>query len=163
MAAGLGMLVVGIRRHPDRPAPHGVTRVLGPDALFDALPRADVVVLALPRTEETRAFIGRRELALMKPSSILVNIARGRLVDEDAVADALEHGQIGAAGLDAFHVEPLPSDHRLWTLPNVLITPHSAAFAGDYWTPVVDLFLDNLSRFKRGAPLLNVVDKASGY
>jgi phosphoglycerate dehydrogenase-like enzyme len=99
----------------------------------------------------------------MKSSAILVNVARGKLVDEDALADALERGQLGAAGLDAFRVEPLPAGHRLWSLPNVLITPHSASFAGDYWTPVVDLFLENVARFRRGEPLINVVDKTRGY
>ena len=141
----------------------GVSRVLAPDRLLEGLASADVVVLAVPRTEATRALIGRAELAAMKPSSMLVNVARGRLVDEDALADALEHGQIAAAGLDAFQVEPLPPSHRFWGLPNVLITPHSASFAGDYWTPVVDLFLDNVARFRRGEPLINVVDKALGY
>ncbi len=99
----------------------------------------------------------------MKSSSMLINVARGRLVDEDALADALAAGRIAAAGLDAFRVEPLPPGHRLWGLPNVLITPHSATFTGDYWTPIVDVFVENLGRFRRGEPLLNVVDKARGY
>ena len=163
MALGLGMRVRAVRRHVNAPAPAGLAQIAGPDALPEMLARADAVVLALPTTDETRALIGAAELARMKPSAMLVNVARGRLVDEDALADALERGQLGAAGLDAFRVEPLPADHRLWGLPNVLITPHSASFAGDYWTPVVDLFLENVARFRRGAPLLNVVDKTRGY
>jgi phosphoglycerate dehydrogenase-like enzyme len=99
----------------------------------------------------------------MRPTAVLVNIARGSLVDEAALVNALEAGRIGGAGLDAFAHEPLPPDHRLWQLPNVLITPHTGAFGGDYWAPVVDLFLDNLARFRRGAPLGNLVDKAHGY
>jgi phosphoglycerate dehydrogenase-like enzyme len=161
--AGLGMRVVGVRRQMDAAALPGVSKVLPPDRLLEGLAHADVVVLAVPRTEATRALIGRAELAGMKPSSMLVNVARGRLVDEDALADALERGTIGCAGLDAFQTEPLPAGHRLWGLPNVLITPHSASFAGDYWTPVVDLFLENVARFRLGAPLVNVVDKALGY
>jgi len=163
MALGMGMRVAAVRRHVDAPAPAGLATVAGPDALPEMLTRADVVVLALPTTDETRALIGAAELARMKSSAILVNVARGKLVDEDALADALERGQLGAAGLDAFRVEPLPAGHRLWSLPSVLITPHSASFAGDYWTPVVDLFLENVARFRRGEPLINVVDKTRGY
>lgn len=163
MALGMGMRVTAVRRHVDAPAPEGLATVAGPDALSDMLARADVVVLALPTTDETRALIGAAELARMKSSAILVNVARGKLVDEDALADALERGQLRAAGLDAFRVEPLPAGHRLWSLPNVVITPHSASFTGDYWTPVVDLFLENVARFRRGDPLINVVDKTRGY
>ncbi len=163
MALGLGMRVTAIRRQVEAAPPAELATVAGPEALPELLRRADVVVLALPTTDETRALIGREELARMKSSAILVNVARGKLVDENALADALESGEIGGAGLDAFRVEPLPPDHRLWALPNVLITPHSASFAGDYWTPVVDLFLENVARFRRGDPLLNVVDKTRGY
>ena len=163
MAAGLGMRVTGVRRRPDLPAPPGVSAVVGPDRLLDLLPHADAIVLALPRTEETRALIGFAEFACMRSSAVLVNIARGRLIEEAALVDALTHGRIAGAGLDAFEREPLPAESPLWDLPNVILTPHSAAFGRDYWTPVVDLFLDNMARFRRGEPLLNVVDKTRGY
>lgn len=163
LAAGLGMRVTGIRRRVTEPLPMGVSEVAGLERLVPELGAADVVVLALPRTEDTRALIGSAELAAMKPSGLLVNVARGKLVDETALVEALERGQIAGAGLDAFQQEPLPSDHPLWRAKNALITPHTASFAGDYWRPVVDLFLDNLARFKRGEPLLNVVDKTRGY
>ena len=163
MAAGLGMRVTGVRRRPDLPAPPGVSAVVGPDRLLDLLPHADAIVLALPRTEETRALIGFAEFACMRSSAVLVNIARGRLIEEAALVDALTHGRIAGAGLDAFEREPLPVESPLWDLPNVILTPHSAAFGRDYWTPVVDLFLDNMARFRRGEPLLNVVDKVRGY
>ena len=94
---------------------------------------------------------------------LLVNVARGGLVDEPRSSQALRAGRIAGAGLDAFVREPLPADSRFWRLPNVLITPHSAAFGGDYWAPAVDLFLENVRRFRRGATLLNVVDKVHGY
>jgi phosphoglycerate dehydrogenase-like enzyme len=162
-AAGLGMRVTGVRKRPSLPVPFGVDRILGADQLSEGLREADAIILALPRTEETRALIGRRELEQMKPTALVVNIARGRLVDEEALAEALEAGRIAGAGLDAFHHEPLPPDHRFWRLPNLLITPHTAAFTGDYWTPVVDLFLENLARFRRGDPVLNLVDKSLGY
>jgi phosphoglycerate dehydrogenase-like enzyme len=162
-AAGLGMHVTGVRRRTDAPVPPGVAAVLGPDRLLEGLRDADVVVLAVPRTEETRALIGRTEFGVMKRSALLINVARGRLVDEAALVEALERGQIAGAGLDAFQQEPLPADHPLWRAPNALITPHTASFSGDYWGPVVDLFLDNMARFRRGEALLNVVDKARGY
>ena len=163
MASALGMRVTAIRRRVDATTPGGIRAVAGPEQLADILPSADIVVLAVPTTDETKALIGREELALMKPTAILINVARGKLVDEDALADALEQRKIAAAGLDAFRVEPLPAGHRLWALPNALITPHSASFTGDYWTPVVDLFLANVARFRRGAPLRNLVDKVRGY
>jgi phosphoglycerate dehydrogenase-like enzyme len=84
-------------------------------------------------------------------------------VDEPVLIRALEMGRIAGAGLDAFTDEPLPADSRFWRLPNVLVSPHTAAFAGDYWAPVVDLFVANVARFKRGDALVNVVDKALGY
>jgi phosphoglycerate dehydrogenase-like enzyme len=160
---GLGMHVAGVRRRLDQPVPYGVADILPPEQLHDALGHADIVVLAVPRTTETRALMGDAEFEVMRPSGILVNIARGRLIDDDALVRALESGRIAGAGLDAFHVEPLPDAHPFWRLPNVLITPHTAAFAGDYWPPVVDLFLENMRRYKEGQGLINVVDKRAGY
>lgn len=162
-AAGMGMRVTGIRRRIGEPLPPGVSEVLPPERLREALGTADVVVLALPRTEETRALIGRPEFEAMKRSAVLVNVARGRLVDEAALVEALETGRIAGAGLDAFQQEPLPADHPLWRLPNALITPHTASFSGNYWPPVVDLFLENFARFRKGEALVNVVDKGRGY
>ena len=163
MAAGVGFTVAAIRRRPDLPAPHGISVVVGPDQLIPQLRLADVVILAAPRTSETRVMIGATELAAMKPTAVLVNVARGRLVDEDALVEALESGGLAGAGLDAFVREPLPPDHRLWSLPNLLISPHTAAFGRDYWAPAIDLFLENVGRFVRREPLLNVVDKVHGY
>ena len=163
LAAALGMRVTGIRRRLSEPPPPGVDEVVGMDRLRDLLPLADVVVLTLPRTDDTRALIGSTELAAMKPSALLINVARGRLIDDGALVDALTSGHIAGAGLDAFAQEPLPPAHPLWNAPNLLITPHTAAFTGDYWTPVVDLFLANVARYKRGEPLANVVDKRQGY
>lgn len=163
LASGLGMRVTGVRRQLDRPVPPGVERVVGPEQLHDALAIADAVVLAAPRTFETKAMIGAAEFAVMRPSAVLINVARGRLIDDDAMVDALERGRIAGAGLDAFTREPLPDDHPLWRLRNVLITPHTAAFGADYWDGVVNLFLENVGRFRRGDPLVNVVDQARGY
>jgi phosphoglycerate dehydrogenase-like enzyme len=161
--AGLGMRVLGIRRRPDLPAPSGVAEVGDLTRLPEWLGRADVVVLALPHTDETRVLVGERELGAMRRHAVLVNVARGGLVDEAALARAILDRTIAGAGLDAFVREPLAADSPLWGLPNVLITPHSASFGGDYWGPVIDLFLQNLERFNRGEPLLNVVDKVHRY
>lgn len=163
LGAGLGMHVEGIRRRLDLPAPRGISRVRPLADLHQALAEADIVILALPRTAETKAVIGAGELRVMRRDAVLVNVARGRLIDDRALADALASGEIAGAGLDAFEREPLPADHPFWTAPNLIVSPHTAAFAGDYWRPAVDLFLENVGRFRRGEPLLNVVDKQQGY
>jgi phosphoglycerate dehydrogenase-like enzyme len=163
LGAGLGLNVTGVRRDLSAPTPDGVSRVVAAERLPDELPAADAVVLAVPRTDETRALIGAAELAMMRSSAVLVNVARGALVDEAALAEALAAGRLAGAGIDAFPREPLAADSPWWRVPNLIVTPHTAAFDGDYWTPVVDLFLDNVDRFRRGAPLRNLVDKRRGY
>lgn len=163
LGRGLGMRVTGVRRRIDQPVPDGVEDMYGPDGLRAALARADAVVLAAPKTAQTRAMIGAEELASMRPSAVLVNVARGRLIDDAALVQALERGAIAGAGLDAFAREPLPDGDPLWRLPNVLLTPHTAPFGGDYWEQAVDFFLQNMTRFRRGEPLQNVVDRAGGY
>jgi phosphoglycerate dehydrogenase-like enzyme len=163
LASGLGMRVIGVRKRPDLPVPPGVSVVLPGEQLREGLAEADAIVLAIPRTHDNRVLLGEPEFAMMKPTAILVNVARGQLVDEQVLLEALRTNRIEGAGLDAFHHEPLPPDHPLWTMPNVLISPHMAAFAYEYWAPVVDVFLDNVERFRRGAPLQNVVDKSLGY
>jgi phosphoglycerate dehydrogenase-like enzyme len=160
---GLGMRVIGIRRRVGEPLPPGVAEVFGPDRLKECLGRADAVILAVPRTGETRALIGEAEFGAMRPGAVLVNVARGGLVDATALERAVVAGRIAGAGLDAFVREPLPADSPLWRLPNVIVTPHSAAFGADYWAPAVDLFLENVGRFRRGETLLNLVDKVHGY
>ena len=161
--AALGALVDAVRRHPDRPSDGGLERVLPPDRLPDLLPSADVVVLAAPQTPSTRGLIGATELAAMSAQSILVNVSRGKLVDERALADALISNRIGGAALDVFEHEPLDPDSPLWALPHVLITPHMAGFRPDHWEAVTALFADNLRRFESGQPLRNVVNKKEGY
>ncbi len=99
----------------------------------------------------------------MNPSAVVINVARGTLIDEAALADALATGRLGGAGLDVFTREPLAADSPLWTTPHTILTPHTSAFNGDYWTPAVDLFLANWHRFIAGEPLQNRVDSARGY
>ncbi len=161
--SALGATVRGIRRRAASADVDGVASIHTPDEIAALLPRADVVVLSAPHTRETRGLIGARELAVMSPDSILVNVSRGQLVDEPALLAALGERRIGGAALDVFNDEPLPADSPFWTLPNVLITPHTAGWRPDHWDAAVALFAENLRRFDAGQPLLNVVDKLAGY
>jgi phosphoglycerate dehydrogenase-like enzyme len=158
----LGAVVTGVRRSAGTPPP-GVAAVHPPAALHDLLSEADVVVVSAPHTPATRRLIGHRELSAMRRDAILVNVSRGQLVDEAALADALAGGVIGGAALDVFEREPLPPESPLWSSPNVLITPHTAGFRRDHWDATVELFAGNLRRYERGEPLRNLVDKHSGY
>ena len=134
-----------------------------PDQLCSMLAECDFAVLATPLTNETQALIGREELAAMKPTAYLVNIARGELVDQEALIDALQEGRIGGAGLDATTPEPLPSENPLWCLENVIITPHVSAMTLEYDRRVMSLFKENLRRFLAGEPMINQVDWEVGY
>ena len=161
-AAAMGMEVVAVRRTPQA-APPGVARVYTLPDLETVLEACDVVVVATPLTGETRGMIGGAQVRRMKRTAILINIARGKLLKEAEVADELAKGTIAGAALDVFEHEPLDPASPLWDLPNVVITPHTSAFRPDYWDAAVGLFADNLDRFLRGAPLVNLVDKAAGY
>ncbi len=162
-AASLGMRVVATRFHADRPRPPAVDTVYPPADLPLLLAGSDVVVLALPHTAGTRGLIGSAEIRLMKRDAVLVNIARGRLLRTDELVAELLRGTIAGAALDVFEHEPLDESSPLWDLPNVLITPHTSGFREDYWQAAADLFAENLARYERGEPLLNVVDKLAGY
>ena len=163
LASAFGAAVTGIRRTADAPRPPGVDEVSAPAQLHARLPSADVVVLAAPQTAETVHLMGERELALMKPGAILVNVSRGKLVDEAALVRALTQGRLRGAALDVFEHEPLDPGSPLWHRPDVLITPHVSGFHADYWPQATQLFVDNLRRFVAGQPLANVVDKQAGY
>ena len=134
-----------------------------PDRLHDLLAESDVVLLALPLTDDTRNLVDERALRAMKPNAVLVNVARGGVCDEQALERALRERWIGAAALDVFAEEPLPAGHPLWTLDNVLISPHTSAFSPCYDERVVDLFAENLRRYLAGEPLINPVDKRRRY
>jgi len=162
-AAPFGMRVSAIRRRADQPRPEAVEDVLSPDQLPALLAKSDVVVLSAPLTPETRHLINRDAVNSMKRGAFLVNIGRGRLVDDEAVFEALRDGRLGGAALDVFTREPLDPASPYWDLPNVIVTPHISGAMEDYWTPLVALFAENLRRFEAGQPLLNVVDKSAGY
>jgi phosphoglycerate dehydrogenase-like enzyme len=161
LAAAFGAEVCGIRRHPGPPPP-GVSAVVPPQALHDELPRADVVVIAAPQTAETTHLVAARELRLMKDDAVLVNVSRGKLIDEAALAQELGAGRLHAA-LDVFEHEPLDAASPLWHSPRVVITPHISGLFDGYWPAVTEQFAENLRRFAAGTPLVNVVDKKAGY
>jgi phosphoglycerate dehydrogenase-like enzyme len=158
----LGAHVTGIRRDPNQKVDH-VAEVAPPSSLLRHLGRADVVVIAAPHTRETRGLIDAPAVAAMSPETVVVNVSRGALVDEAALAAALRERQIAAAALDVFEDEPLPSNSPLWNLENVVITPHTSGFRLDHWDAATALFAANLRRFEAGEPLANVVDKELGY
>jgi phosphoglycerate dehydrogenase-like enzyme len=160
----LGATCVGIRRRPERGAPVGFARVAGRDALDRELGVADVVVLATPLTAESKGLLDRDRLARLKAGALLVNVARGALVDEDALAECLRRGSIRGAALDVFREEPLPATSPLWQLRPALLTPHiSPVSPGRFWPRALDLFIENWHRYDRGEPLRNLVDKQAGY
>jgi phosphoglycerate dehydrogenase-like enzyme len=160
--AALGMHVRVMRRHAQR-AVAGAEAVVGPDGLHELLHWADFVVLAVPLTSETRHLIGAGELRAMRSDAFLINIARGDVVDEVALIDALRSGAIAGAGLDVFSSEPLPESSPLWGLPNVVLTPHVSGYTPDYFGKMLAIFRENVGRFLRGERLRNLVDKQLGY
>jgi glyoxylate/hydroxypyruvate reductase len=133
------------------------------DELDQHLPLADVVFLALPATPATAGMFGRERLSLMSPSAIIVNLGRGALIDEDALTSALYDSRLGGAVLDVTQAEPLPSSHKLWTAPRILLTQHTAGGWHAELDAKVDLFLANLELFRRGRALNGIVDWARGY
>jgi phosphoglycerate dehydrogenase-like enzyme len=157
-----GLRVRGIARTP-RATDDVFDRIGGPGDLHAELAEADHVVNVLPRTPDTERMFDAAAFAAMKPTAIFVNIGRGATVDEPALIDALASGRIGGAALDVFDVEPLPADSPLWTMPNVLVSPHRAGDHEDWPRDVVALFVDNLRRYLAGEPLRNVVDVELGY
>jgi phosphoglycerate dehydrogenase-like enzyme len=160
-ATAFGMRVIGTKRTPG--AVPNVERVYPPEALSEVLAAADVVVVALPLTEKTRGLLGEGEFRAMKPGALLINIGRGPIVQEAALIRALQERWIAGAGLDVFEREPLPSDSPLWAIEDVIITPHVSGGWPGYLDAAVPLFCENLARYLRGAPLLNLVDKSRGY
>jgi len=157
-----GMHVTGVdpRR---REAPPGVRKLDGADALDSLLPLADFVVLTVPHTPATEGFMHRARFQRMKRTAFFINIGRGRTTRLDDLVAALRAGEIAGAGLDVFEQEPLPADHPLWTLPGVLITPHTAGRGPHLDDRRCDVLLENCRRFLAGEPLKNVVDKANWF
>jgi phosphoglycerate dehydrogenase-like enzyme len=163
LLAAAGVEVCGAGRPGHRYDVPGVTSYTDSARLADVLPRMDALVLACPLTEATRLLIGAAELALLPRGAVLVNIARGQVVDEEALVESLRTGHLGGAFLDVFTAEPLPADSPLWDMPNVVVSPHSASTVAAENGLITDLFTDNLRRWLAGRPLRNVYDRAAGY
>lgn len=173
--AALGARVLGGVRTPRSRAVEELTAVgsnavLGTAELVHGaegarriLAESDVVVLAVPDTLATRGMIDAAALARMKPGALLVNVSRGKLIDEDALLAALRAGRLRGAGLDVFRTEPLPDGHPLWTAPNVLLLPHVSAVTRGFWEREAELILANIAALASGAPMRNVVDRREGY
>jgi phosphoglycerate dehydrogenase-like enzyme len=163
-ARPFGVKLLGVRRsyRAGMTSPY-VDELFGPDSLDEVLARSDVVVLAAPGTSENESMFDDARFAAMKPGSVFVNVARGTLVDEAALIDALKSGHLRAAALDVMRHEPMATDDPLWDAPNVLISPHSSASGEGYMERAFDLFARNLERFVKGEPLVNVVDLSGGY
>jgi phosphoglycerate dehydrogenase-like enzyme len=160
-ASALGMRVIGTQREP-KPTEH-VAEVFGADQTEAVLRRADFVVVLLPLTPETGGSIGARELGFLAPGACLVNLARGGIVDEDALADALRAGRLAGAASDVFAEEPLQPSSPLWDAPNTILTPHVAGLGPGYMERLTEIFAENLDRLEAGRPLRNPVDRARGY
>jgi phosphoglycerate dehydrogenase-like enzyme len=160
----LGATCVGVRRRPQLGAPEGFSRVVGLPALDEELGKADILVLAAPLTADTSELMTRARLARLPRNAIVVNVARGAMLDENALADMLHERRLRGAVLDVFREEPLATASRLWQLPNALVVPHvSPVSPGRFWPRQLDLFLDNWRRYVSGQPLRNLVDKQAGY
>ena len=162
-ALALGMRVAGVRRSPMRGAPNGV-RLFGPLADLPRLAaESDCLVIAAPHTAETAGVVSRAVLQRLPRNALVVNVSRGSLLDEAALLDLLNAGQLGGAALDVFAVEPLPAGHPFWKHPRVLVSPHVSAVSGRFWERETALIVDNIKRYLAGAPLTNVVDLEAGY
>jgi phosphoglycerate dehydrogenase-like enzyme len=163
-ARAFGVKLLGVRRSWKPGATDDdVDELFGPDQLDEVLRRSDIVVLAAPGTDDNENLFDAAAFATMKPGSIFVNVARGTLVDEAALIDALERGHLRAAAIDVARAEPLPPHDPLWSAPNLLISPHSSTSSEGYADRAFDLFCRNFARFVRGEPLENVVDLTHGY
>jgi phosphoglycerate dehydrogenase-like enzyme len=161
-AKAFDMEVICVTRAP-APAVPEIDRVVPREKVDEVLSSADVVMVAMPLDTSTRGFLSAKRIALMKESAVFVNISRGKVVDEAALARALAEGRIFGAGLDAFAKEPLPADSPLWDLPNVLMTPHVGGNGGrELWRRMSELVRDNTRRYLSGAPLKHVVRTPDG-
>lgn len=159
----LGMKVIATKRNPTVSKPIYVDKLVNPENLKELLAESDFVVLTLPLTKETEGMIGEAQLRSMKRTSYLINVARGKIIQEDKLIQALKEGWIAGAGLDTFETEPLPNNSELWTMKNVIITPHVAGSTPHYFERLTNIFCENLNRFINNEPLINVVDKTTGY
>jgi phosphoglycerate dehydrogenase-like enzyme len=161
LAKAHGMQVIGLRARP-APTPF-VDRVEPVARLGELLPEADFLVVCVPLTAETRGLMDAAAFARLKPGAVLVDVSRGGVVQQAALIEALESGRLKGAALDVFETEPLPTDNPLWGMSNVIITPHCSSVYEGWEQRSIEMFCDNLDRWKRGETLANIVDPARGY
>lgn len=162
LGKAFGMRVLGMRRSGEPAAV--VDRMYDRSGLDELLPACDYVVAVMPLTEETRHMFGREQFASMKRTAYFINVSRGATTDTEALVEALREGVIAGAGLDVFEQEPLPADHPLWSMDNVIVTPHTGGVTDRYQERALDIFLDNLSAYLQDLPLpLNRVDPIKQY
>ncbi|NIN09898.1 MAG: hypothetical protein GTN62_00615 [Gemmatimonadales bacterium] len=159
----VGMEVRGIRRHPARRRPPGVVWVGGPGDLTQLARSSDVLVLAAPQTRETSRVVDATVLAALPDGAFVVNLARGGLLDEEALLEQLERGRLAGCVLDVFSKEPLPAEHPWWDHPRVLVFPHVGAVSAGFWKRETALIVENVRRYLAGQRLKNVVDPQAGY
>nr|AKQ04693.1 putative oxidoreductase [uncultured Gemmatimonadetes bacterium Rifle_16ft_4_minimus_7] len=159
----LGMEVRAVRRRPRRPRPRGVTWVGGPTQLSELAKRSDVLVIAAPDTGATRGVVNDPVLRALPRGAYVVSMARGSLLDEQALLVHLESGQVAGCVLDVYAKEPLPQDHPFWRHPRVLVSPHVSAVSDRFWERETALLVNNIRRYRRGAKLQNLVDLEAGY
>ncbi|MDZ8084380.1 MAG: D-2-hydroxyacid dehydrogenase [Nostoc sp. DedQUE12b] len=160
-AKAFGARVWGGRRRPE-PLPN-FDKIVGTDEWHALLPEVDYIIIATPLTPETKGLIDEKVLRSLPSHAYLINVGRGAVVDESALTKALTEGWIAGAGLDTVSIEPLPPESALWSLPNLLITPHTSAISPALKGRIAALFLHNLERYRAGQPLQNVVNKQAGY
>jgi len=161
-AAAFGMRVLGVDPK-DVPYINAIERVVPPDQLNELLPEADVVFMAAPHTPESEYMLGAKQFSLMKRGAYFISVSRGKTTKTEALVQALESGQLAGAGIDVVDPEPLPPNHPLWKMANVVITPHIAGQSDQLDSRRLELYRQNIRRFAKGLPLLNVVDKRKGY
>lgn len=161
--AALGMDVRAIRRRPRAKRPRGVKWVGGPEQLVELAAQSDVLVIAAPDTGATRGVVNDAVLRALPRGAYVLNVARGNLLDEEALCKHLESGQVAGCVLDVYATEPLPQDHPFWRHPRVLVSPHVSAVSDRFWERETALLVDNIRRYRRGAKLKNLVDLEAGY
>jgi phosphoglycerate dehydrogenase-like enzyme len=163
-ARGMGMRVTALRRSPVSAPPDTLVEVFfPPHRKLELVAGSDYLVVAAPLTPETAGMVGTDEFAAMKPGTIVINVGRGPVIDEAALITALREKKIRGAALDVFGIEPLPQGHPFYRMENVLLSPHCADHTARWLRDAMELFADNLGRYRRGEPLQNVVDKRRGY
>lgn len=163
LCSAFGVDVIGVRRTEDGPLPVGVSRLVTRDQLDEALSAVEYLIIASPYTSETHHLIDTHRLSLLPHSAVVINVGRGKVIDEGALIKALQTGDVRGAALDVFEHEPLPGDSPLWDMPNVLISPHSTSVVPRENDRIVDLFIENLRRYLQHKPLINRYDYDRGY